>query len=103
MNARGSLVVLLAVLVVSLVGGGCSSSSSAEDCAAYDRDGDGFARSSNKFLCCDPDQLCTTDCNDDDPAIHPSGTSEGTVVEDAPGDGIDQNCDGVDGIFGVDG
>jgi len=31
------------------------------------------------------------DCDDDDPSIHPG-------ADDEEGDGIDQNCDGVDGV-----
>jgi hypothetical protein len=43
--------------------------------AAADLDGDGFN--------------ARIDCNDADPAIHPS-------APDAPGNGIDENCDGAD-------
>lgn len=44
----------------------------------------------------DGDRACTKgpralDCNDDDPNIRP-------WAEDPAGDGIDQNCDGVDGM-----
>lgn len=44
----------------------------------------------------DGDRFCTKgprtlDCNDDDPKIRP-------WADDPAGDGIDQNCDGVDGI-----
>ncbi|MFH2048588.1 MAG: MopE-related protein [bacterium] len=37
----------------------------------------------------------STDCDDDDPNIHPG-------VYDLPEDGIDQNCDGVDNIYCYD-
>jgi len=44
----------------------------------------------------DGDRFCTKgprtlDCNDDDPNVRP-------WAEDKAGDGIDQNCDGVDGM-----
>ena len=44
----------------------------------------------------DGDRFCTKgprtlDCNDDDPKIRP-------WADDPAGDGIDQNCDGVDGM-----
>ncbi len=71
------------------------------ECAELDSDGDGFARPGPAFICCDPDFVCASDCNDEDPTIHP--TSESTPVDDAPEDGIDRDCDGVDGRLGVDG
>jgi len=44
------------------------------------------------------DKSCPTklphDCNDNNPAIHPG-------AEDPDSDGIDQNCDGADGIASV--
>ncbi len=47
---------------------------------------------------CSPDQdkdkdgYCgANDCDDTNPAIH-------AYAQDVPGDGIDQNCDGVDGV-----
>ncbi len=45
----------------------------------------------------DGDRACSAggrgprDCNDQDPTIHP-------FADDPEGDGIDQNCDGVDGV-----
>ena len=44
-----------------------------------DADGDGY--------------LSTVDCDDQDPGSYPSAS-------DAVGDGVDQNCDGVDGVDG---
>ncbi|MBK8254078.1 MAG: putative metal-binding motif-containing protein [Polyangiaceae bacterium] len=47
-----------------------------------DKDGDGFYLTN--------DANCESDCNDNDPNIHP-------FADDPLGDGIDQNCDGQDG------
>jgi hypothetical protein len=104
-RATTSLLFSSTLLAAALAGHGClwPASPASDDCATYDGDRDGFPRPSNQFLCCDPDQLCTTDCNDEDPDVHPSGISDDTVVVDEPGDGIDKNCDGVDGVTGVDG
>jgi hypothetical protein len=65
----------------------------------YDRDGDGFA---GPWVCpadvkgCDATALnaqpiADLDCDDGNAARHPGAV-------DIPGDGIDQNCDGVDGV-----
>ena len=64
-----------------------------------DEDGDGFA---GAWVCpvdkpgCDAEVLNkqpipNLDCNDHDKSIHPGAV-------DIPGDGIDQNCDGADGV-----
>lgn len=52
-----------------------------DDCGSdcVDHDGDGFAR--------------RDECADQDPAVYPG-------AEDPPFDGIDQNCDGIDGFDG---
>lgn len=60
-----------------------------------DGDGDGFG---SELVCrplgdpgtLPPDARRPVDCNDDDPGISPVG-------RDIPEDGIDENCDGVDG------
>ena len=61
-------------------------------CAA-DRDGDGYGSRVETVEASDPGcagaAADTSDCNDMDATIHPG-------VEDAPGDAIDADCDGVD-------
>jgi hypothetical protein len=68
----------------------------------YDRDGDGFA---GPWECPDGSPLCNAeylnsqpvpdlDCDDYNPRRHPGAA-------DLAGDGIDSNCDGVDGIAPV--
>ena len=49
------------------------------DQGAVDADGDGYS-------------VADGDCDDNDSSIHPSAT-------DIPGDGVDQNCDGMDAIL----
>ena len=55
------------------------------ECEGTDADGDGYSVGS-----CDE----LPDCNDSDASIYPGAS-------DSLGDGVDQNCDGVDGIYGV--
>ncbi len=59
--------------------------------AYVDADGDGYGGVTTALECGNAPgySAVNTDCNDADPTIHPSAT-------DIPGDGIDQNCDGVD-------
>ncbi|HUJ60918.1 MAG TPA: putative metal-binding motif-containing protein [Kofleriaceae bacterium] len=65
----------------------------------YDRDGDGFAgpwECPNGSTACDAAALnaqpvAELDCDDGNASRHPGAA-------DVPGDGIDSNCDGVDGV-----
>ena len=58
----------------------------------YDGDGDGYGRSDYPIArCTDPGYpTIGGDCDDGDAGVHPDAA-------DPVGDGIDQNCDGVDG------
>jgi hypothetical protein len=62
-------------------------------CKKYeDKDGDNYP------VCVDPNYRGgrqDQDCNDNDKTIYPG-------AEDTKGDGIDQNCDGVDGLQTTD-
>jgi hypothetical protein len=59
-----------------------------------DRDGDGI-------WACTPDDLVgTCDCDDDDPDVNPGVQEDITTIE-LCGDGIDQNCDGMDALCGA--
>ena len=62
---------LLGLLLLSACGG--------SDADLYDLDGDG--------------SLDAEDCAPDDPAIHP-----GQLVDCIDADGVDTNCDGIDGL-----
>lgn len=65
------------------------------NCATLtDADQDGFPATNTVFACCC--NSCVTDCNDGDADIHPSD-DDGNVPADPAGDGIDQDCNGVDG------
>lgn len=54
-----------------------------------DGDGDGYYPACYDDVCDPADPYC--DCNDADPRVHPD-------ADDPGGDGVDQNCDGVDGV-----
>ena len=59
-----------------------------------DEDGDGFAARNNFVACCC--NSCTADCNDGDADVHPVDDN-GAGPSDDTADGIDQDCNGVDG------
>ena len=62
-----------------------------------DNDGDGFGAGTPIFACESPGANYVNqggDCNNSDDSIYPGAT-------DIADDGIDQNCDGVDGYLGV--
>ena len=64
------------------------------ECATLiDDDGDGFPIANAVFACCC--NSCGTDCNDDDPDVHPADDNGDGPVDEA-NDGVDQDCDGVD-------
>ncbi len=103
---RAWLLSAVIVLAPSSVGGCATSNEEVNDfeengCdALVDEDGDGFPQSNPAFACCD-EASCSglTDCNDQDENIHPDnfeGGGGGNVAE-VEGDGIDSNCDGVEG------
>lgn len=55
-------------------------------CELVDNDKDGY------YVCKEVGlEQYSNDCNDNDPSINPAAT-------DTKGDGVDQNCDGVDGV-----
>ena len=63
-----------------------------------DADGDGFGTGAAQNLCQNPGTGFATqggDCNDNNPAINPNAT-------EITGNTIDENCDGLDGILGIE-
>ena len=58
-----------------------------------DLDGDGYGDPDNPVqVCAEQLLIASTDCDDSDPSIHPGATELGD-------DGIDQDCDGEDGVY----
>jgi len=89
-GARSERLLRLAAAIAAATGGGLIAMTlmacyGGPPCGpADDADRDGYPGS----FCSGPNPR---DCNDTDPSIHPGAA-------DPFGDGIDQNCDGVDGI-----
>jgi hypothetical protein len=68
---------------------GCAARQDPACAVGADLDGDGVGRLNPDFRCeCAPDEI---DCNDADDGVFPG-------ADDVVGDGVDQDCDGVDGI-----
>ena len=75
----------LALLLVGLRCCGCAD----PDDRLIDADRDGHLHPDSTGACLFFDT--PPDCDDEDPSVYPG-------AEDPEGDGIDQNCDGVDGV-----
>jgi len=63
-----------------------------------DQDNDSYGNADSSISACTPQVgyvTDSTDCNDNNNAIHPGAT-------DLLGNAIDENCDGVDGVLGVE-
>lgn len=60
------------------------------DDPCWDNDSDGYFPACYDEACDPEDVYC--DCDDADPSIHPE-------AKDPKGDGVDSNCDGVDGVL----
>jgi hypothetical protein len=83
----GGLVLAATAGTMALTLMACYGMPPCEDDGNSDGDGDGY----HWYGCTVPDDTSKEDCNDGDASIHPG-------ADDPRGDGIDQNCDGVDGI-----
>ena len=93
------LPLLLLLLAIDFIGSGCARPDSTEHNLYIDNDGDGFGDAEAdpvlESSIAEEDLIDyvdnNDDCDDSDENINPDAT-------DIPDNGIDENCDGVDGV-----